>query len=160
MKIETTINNQKKELNVKSYIEPLLDVLRRHGYIGAKEGCREGQCGACVVLVNDLPVNSCIYPAGRTGGKKITTIEGLGKPNNLDKIQQAYLESGAVQCGYCTPGMVLSTKALLAQNPIPTEEEIKLALDGNLCRCTGYVKIIDAVKLAAKRLTTESRRKT
>lgn len=152
MKIETTINNQKKELNVKNYTEPLLDVLRRHGYIGAKEGCRQGQCGACVVLINGLPVNSCIYPSGRTGGKKITTIEGIGKPNNLDKIQQAYLETGAVQCGYCTPGMVLCTKSLLDKNPMPKDEEIKLALDGNLCRCTGYVKIIDAVKLAAKRL--------
>lgn len=152
MKVETTINDRKKELNIKNYTEPLLDALRRHGYIGAKEGCRQGQCGACVVLVNGLPVNSCIYPSGRARGKKITTIEGLGKPNNLHKIQQAYLESGAVQCGYCTPGMILSTKALLDKNSTPNDEEIKLALDGNLCRCTGYVKIIDAVKLAEKKL--------
>ncbi|MBI5574074.1 MAG: (2Fe-2S)-binding protein [Elusimicrobia bacterium] len=158
MKIETTINNQKKELNVKNYTEPLLDVLRRHGYVGTKEGCRSGQCGACVVLVNGLPVNSCIYPAGRASGKKITTIEGIGIPNKLDKIQQSYLESGAVQCGYCTPGMILCTKSLLDKNPAPTDEEIKLALDGNLCRCTGYVKIIDAVKLAAKKLKKSSHR--
>ena len=152
LKIRPIINGEKKELDLKDPLETLLDFLRRHHYVGVKEGCRQGQCGACTVLVDGRPVNSCLYLAIRTDGKEITTIEGLGKPGNLNFIQQAFLETGAVQCGYCTPGMVLSTRALLDKNPRPTEEEIKIALDGNLCRCTGYVKIIEAVKLAAQKL--------
>jgi len=152
IKIKLVLNNEKKELAVNNPVEPLLDVLRRSGYTGAKEGCRQGECGACVVLVDGKPVNSCIYPAFRAEGKNVLTIEGLGKPNNLHTIQQAFLETGAVQCGYCIPGMVLSAKSLLDKNGSPEEYDIKLALDGNLCRCTGYVKIIDGVKLAAQRL--------
>jgi len=152
MKIKLVINNQEKEFVLKSETELLLDLLRRYGYVSVKEGCREGQCGACIVLVNGKPINSCIYPAFRANNKTVLTVEGLKKQNDLDIIQKSFLETGAVQCGYCTPGMVLSTKALLDKNLSPTEEEIKLALDGNLCRCTGYVKILDAVKLASKKL--------
>lgn len=155
MKIVVTINDEKKELTLAQPLETLLDFLRRHYYLGVKDGCREGQCGACTVLVDGRPINSCLYLAIRAEGKHITTIEGLGKPGNLNIIQQTFLETGAVQCGYCTPGMILSTKALLDKNSQPTEEEIKIALDGNLCRCTGYVKIIGAVKLAATKLRQE-----
>jgi carbon-monoxide dehydrogenase small subunit len=152
MKIKFKINNQEKEFELKSDTEMLLDLLRRYGYASVKEGCREGQCGACVVLVNDKPVNSCLYPAFRANNKEVLTVEGLGSIDNLDLIQESFLESGAVQCGYCTPGMILSTKALLSKNLSPTEEEIKFALDGNLCRCTGYVKILEAVKLSASKI--------
>jgi len=155
MKIIVTINDEKKELTLVHPLETLLDFLRRHYYLGVKDGCRDGQCGACTVLVDGRPISSCLYLAIRAEGKHITTIEGLGKPGNLNIIQQAFLETGAVQCGYCTPGMILSTKALLDKNSQPTEEEIKTALDGNLCRCTGYVKIIEAVKLAATKIRQE-----
>ncbi|MCX6356351.1 MAG: (2Fe-2S)-binding protein [Candidatus Aureabacteria bacterium] len=131
--------------------EILLDVLRREGYKGAKFGCGQGFCGACTVLIDGQPVNSCLQLVGLVEGRTITTIEGVGSVSKLHPIQDAYLDAGAVQCGYCTPGMVLATKALLDRSPDPTEEEIKRCLDGNYCRCTGYVKIIDAVKLAAKR---------
>ncbi len=132
--------------------EMLLDLLRRSGYRGAKVGCREGFCGACTVLLDGRPVNSCLIFAARADGRKITTIEGLGDPNNLHPIQDAFLKAGAVQCGYCIPGAVLSTKALLDRVPDPDEAVIKRALDGNLCRCTGYKKQIEAVKLAARKL--------
>lgn len=150
--ITVTINGEKKTAYLKNPLETLLDFLRRNHYVGVKEGCRAGQCGACTVIVDGRAVNSCLYPAIRADGKQITTIEGLGKPSNLHPIQEAFLQAGAVQCGYCTPGMILSTKALLDKNPRPTEEEIKIALDGNLCRCTGYVKIIEAVKLAITKM--------
>jgi carbon-monoxide dehydrogenase small subunit len=159
MKIEVIINNQKKEFVLKSHTEVLLDVLRRYGYVSVKEGCREGQCGACIVLVNNKPVNSCLYPAFRANKKNILTVEGISNQNELDIIQKSFLEVGAVQCGYCTPGMILSTKALLDKKISPTEEEIKLALDGNLCRCTGYVKILEAVKLSSKKLKEKNLKK-
>ncbi|MBU2567349.1 MAG: (2Fe-2S)-binding protein [Elusimicrobia bacterium] len=152
IKIKTNLNGRQRELAADDYTEPLLDVLRKNGRTGTKEGCKAGQCGACVILINNKPVNACLFPVFRAENKKITTIEGLGKPNNLGVIQQSFLEKGAVQCGYCTPGMVLSTKALLDKTPSPSENEILESLDGNLCRCTGYVKIIDAVKLASERI--------
>jgi len=127
----------------------LLDVLRREGYFSVKEGCHQGSCGACVVLLDGKPVNSCLVFAARCEGHEITTIEGLGTPQNPHILQKAFVDSGAVQCGYCTPGMILSAKALLDKNFEPGEEDIKLALDGNLCRCTGYVRIINAVKKAS-----------
>lgn len=151
MQIKLIINGENKNLSIEPG-EHLLDVLRRNGYHGVKEGCREGECGACVVLLNGKPVNSCILFAARCDGAEITTVEGLGSPDNLHPLQEAFLESGAVQCGYCTPGMILSSKALLDENPNPTEEEIRTALDGNLCRCTGYVKIIEAVKKASEKI--------
>ncbi len=132
----------------------LIDVLRGSlGHTGTKEGCGEGECGACTVIVDGRAVNSCLYPALEAEGKSITTIEGLRSiDNRLSVIQQAFVERGGIQCGFCTPGMIMSTKALLDQNPDPTEEEIRDALVGNLCRCTGYVQIIESVKSAAEKL--------
>ncbi|NIM18115.1 MAG: 2Fe-2S iron-sulfur cluster binding domain-containing protein [Candidatus Aminicenantes bacterium] len=129
----------------------LIDVLRGPlGLTGTKEGCGEGECGACTVIVDGRAVNSCLYPALEVEGKSVTTIEGLlGTDNNLSIIQEAFVDQGGIQCGFCTPGMIMSTKALLDDNPDPTEEEIRDALLGNLCRCTGYVQIIESVKSAA-----------
>ena len=115
-----------------------------------KEGCAEGECGACTIILNGDAVCSCLLFAGELDGKDILTSEGLGTPDSMHPIQKAFVDEGGVQCGFCTPGFVLSTKALLDKIPDPTEEEIKKALEGNLCRCTGYQKIIDSVKLAAK----------
>jgi len=117
---------------------------------GTKESCGEGECGACTVLVNGQAVNSCLFPALEAEGKNIVTIEGLkGPENKLSLLQQAFVDSGAIQCGFCTPGMLLSAKALLDSNPNPSDLDIREALQGNLCRCTGYVQIIEAVKKAA-----------
>ncbi len=125
----------------------LLDVLREDiGFTGTKEGCGEGECGACTVIVDGLAVNSCLVMAGQINGKEVITVEGLEKDGELDRLQKAFISNGAVQCGYCTPGMLMSCKALLMKNPHPNEEEIRLAIAGNLCRCTGYTKIVAAVK--------------
>lgn len=133
--------------------EMLADVLRdRLGLTGTKKGCGQGECGACTVIVDKKAVNSCMVPAARVEGCSVTTIEGLGKPGKPHPIQQAFIDAGAIQCGFCTPGMILSTKALLDVNPSPTREEIRTALAGNICRCTGYVKIEQAVELAARAL--------
>ncbi|MBN2384944.1 (2Fe-2S)-binding protein [bacterium] len=130
----------------------LLDTLRAHGYTEVKKGCAEGMCGSCLVLLEDKPVNACQVLTATIVGQRITTIAGLGDIHHPHLIQQAFVETGAVQCGFCTPGMVLASYALLTANTSPTEAEICAALDGNLCRCTGYVKIIEAVKLAARRM--------
>ena len=134
----------------------LLELLRGLGYKGAKKGCGAGDCGACTVLLDGKAVSSCIIMAGQCHGREITTIEGLGSPRDPHPIQRAFVEVGAVQCGYCTPAMVLATKALLDEKPSPSDEEIKEALDGVKCRCTGYVKQLDAVRLAVKLLGGES----
>jgi len=154
MEIILTVNAEKKELKIKPS-EMLLDVLRRNGYQGVKEGCRQGECGSCTVLVDGLPVTSCIYPAAKADGKKVTTVEALAVDGQLSVLQESFLDEGAVQCGYCTPGMLMSSRALLDRNPDPEEKEIKLALDGNLCRCTGYAKIIRAVQTAVRRMKKE-----
>lgn len=126
--------------------ETLLHVLReRLGLTGTKEGCGEGDCGACTVLVNETSVNSCIYPAIQAAGQRIMTIEGVERDPRLARIQRAFVDHGAVQCGFCSPGMILSTCALLKDNPDPTEAEIRRGLSGNLCRCTGYQAMVDAV---------------
>jgi len=129
----------------------LLDVLRREGYFGVKRGCETGECGACTVLVNGKPINSCLMFAAQAEGSEILTIEGVAQRDKLDPIQDAFLEHGAVQCGFCTPGMILSAKALLAENPDPTEADVREALAGNFCRCTGYLKPVQAVLAAAQR---------
>jgi len=132
----------------------LIDVLRGPlGHTGTKEGCGEGECGACTVIVDGRAVNSCLYPALEAEGKNIITIEGLrSSDNQLSVIQRAFVEHGGIQCGFCTPGMIMSAKALLDSNPDPTETEIRDALVGNLCRCTGYVQIIESIKAAAEEL--------
>ena len=130
----------------------LLDVLRDTlGLTGTKEGCGVGECGACTVIVDGDAVDSCLYPALRANGKSVTTIEGLSKDGRLDRLQQAVLDHHALQCGFCTPGFIMSAKALLDQNPHPTREEVKVAIAGNLCRCTGYEQLIEAVLDAAGR---------
>jgi carbon-monoxide dehydrogenase small subunit len=157
MEISFMLNGSKVIVPIDGH-QCLLDILRgRLGLTGTKEGCREGECGACTVIVDGRAVNSCLYPAYEVEGKKVTTIEGLlGPRNELSVIQQAFVDNGAVQCGFCTPGMIMSTKALLDSNPDPSEEEIRDALLGNLCRCTGYVQIVDAVKQAAAKLKDKS----
>ena len=153
--IRFTLNGKLVETTVAPG-EILVDTLReRLKLTGTKKGCAEGECGACTVIVDGEPVASCILPTVKVHKCEVITIEGLGDGDNLHPIQSAFIEAGAVQCGYCTPGMVLSTKALLDKNPTPTEEEIRVALSGNICRCTGYVQIVDAVQLAAKKLTLE-----
>ncbi|KMY67536.1 (2Fe-2S)-binding protein [Desulfocarbo indianensis] len=137
-------------------VEPdtmLVDFLRGHlGLTGTKTGCREGECGTCTVLLDGMPVNSCILPALKAAGREITTIEGLARPDgSLDDIQEAFMDAGAIQCGYCSPGMMLTAKSLLEKNPNPSEDEIKHALSGVLCRCTGYRKIVQAVRDASCR---------
>jgi len=131
----------------------LADVLRdKLGLIGTKIGCGEGECGACTVLVDGVAVTSCIYPALKAQGREVTTLEGLSHDGEPHVIQQTFIECAAAQCGYCTPGMIMSAKALLDANPNPTREEIETGISGNLCRCTGYYQIIEAIQLAAVRL--------
>jgi aerobic-type carbon monoxide dehydrogenase small subunit (CoxS/CutS family) len=127
----------------------LLDVLRREGYYGVKRACETGECGACTVLIDGKAINSCLMFAAQADGREILTIEGVAQGDTLDPIQEAFLEHGAVQCGYCTPGMILNTKALLERRPDPTEEEVRDMLAGNICRCTGYRKPVEAVLAAA-----------
>jgi aerobic-type carbon monoxide dehydrogenase small subunit (CoxS/CutS family) len=127
----------------------LLDVLRREAYFGVKRGCESGECGACTVLVNGKPINSCLMFAAQAERCDVLTIEGVEQNGKLDPLQEAFLEHGAVQCGFCTPGMILSAKALLAEHPDPTEAEVREALAGNFCRCTGYLKPVEAVLAAA-----------
>jgi carbon-monoxide dehydrogenase small subunit len=129
----------------------LLDVLRGSGLTGAKEGCGEGECGACAVLVDGALVNSCLMPLAHAEGTSITTIEGLAAGTMLHAIQQAFLECGGAQCGICTPGMILAAHALLSAHPDPTEEQVRAGLAGNLCRCTGYMRIFEAVYEAARK---------
>ena len=131
----------------------LIDILREDFFLtGAKEGCGEGECGSCTVLMDGLPVHSCLVLAGQLEGHEVLTVEGLAKNGELDLLQNAFVENNAVHCGFCTPGMIMSAKGLLLKNPDPTEDEIREALSGNICRCSDYRQIIMAVKDAAKRL--------
>jgi len=150
-KIKLKVNGTPYEVFVEPW-KTLLDVLREEiGLTGVKSGCEEGECGACTVLVDGKAVNSCLLLAPQAQGKEIVTIEGLEGEEGLHPLQQAFVEHFAVQCGFCTPGMILSAKALLDKTPHPTEEEVRVALSGNLCRCTGYVKIVEAVLAAGKK---------
>jgi aerobic-type carbon monoxide dehydrogenase small subunit (CoxS/CutS family) len=148
MTISLVINGTRKTLAIEPG-EKLLDLLRREGYVGVKTGCGTGDCGACAVLLNGRAVNSCLVFAAKADGGEVVTIEGLERDGRLHPVQEAFLDEGAIQCGYCTPGMVISTVDLLSRNPDPTENEIRQGLSGNLCRCTGYVKQIRAVQRAA-----------
>lgn len=127
----------------------LLEVLREYFKLtGTKESCNKGECGACTVLINGEAVNSCLVPIPQVEGQEVVTIEGLSKNGQLDELQESFISEGAIQCGYCTPGFILSAKALLLKNKRPTREEIRKAISGNLCRCTGYTKIISAIEKA------------
>ena len=148
--MECIVNGRKVPLS-SGGSETLLEFLReRLGLTGTKQGCGEGDCGACTVLVDGRPVNSCLVLAAEVGGTEITTIEGLGRGGERHPLQQAFVDHNAVQCGFCTPGMILTASVLLKENPRPTEEEIRHYLQGNLCRCTGYTKIVQAVKAVAQ----------
>lgn len=149
MEIKLSINGRNRLAKVNPG-DTLLKAIRRFGLTGTKEGCGEGECGACTVLIDGLPINSCLYLAVNAQGKEIFTIEGLKDEKGLHPLQQAFIEEGAIQCGYCTPGMVLVGKALLDRKRNPTEEDIRNSLSGNLCRCTGYVKIVNAIKRVAE----------
>ena len=148
MTITLTINGTRKTLTIEPG-EKLLDLLRREGYMGVKIGCRAGDCGACAVLLNGRAVNSCLVFAAKAAGGEIVTVEGLERDGRLHPVQEAFLDEGGIQCGYCTPGMLISAVDLLSRNSNPTEDEIRQCLSGNLCRCTGYVKQIRAVQRAA-----------
>jgi len=152
MKVRFTVNGRAASVEADAEMR-LLDALREELHLtGTKEGCGEGECGACTVLLDGRPVNSCLVLAVQVEGRDVLTIEGVAGGPRLHPIQQAFVETGAVQCGFCTPGFILSTYALLRDHPAPSEDEILTALEGNLCRCTGYAKIVEAVKLAAARL--------
>jgi len=153
--IKLNVNGVKYDVLIKPHWT-LLDVLRDEmGLMGTKKGCDRGQCGACTVIVNGEAILSCLILAIQCQGKHILTIEGLVQDGKLDPLQDAFVKYGAIQCGFCTPGMIMASRALLQKNPHPSEEEIKRGLSGNLCRCTGYTKIIAAVQKAS---TTESQR--
>ena len=155
--IELIINGNKRKIET-SPSTRLLDLLRDDLHLtGTKEGCGKGECGACTVIMNGELVASCLVLAPQAEGAVITTIEGIGSRDHLDPIQEAFVETGAVQCGFCTPGMILAAKKLLEENSHPNENDIKRGISGNLCRCTGYQKIFDAIKLAANRLEEEER---
>jgi len=146
MLVSLTVNEEQREADVPS-AATLVELLREHlGLTGTKVGCGHGECGACTVLLDGEPVNSCLVFAAQCKGREVTTIEGLRRNGALDRIQNAFVEAGAVQCGFCTPGMIMSAAALLSSNPAPSRGEIEEAVSGNLCRCTGYVKIVDAVQ--------------
>ncbi len=148
--LELTVNGEKYSFEVEADLR-LVDLLRKHLHLlGAKEGCGKGECGACTVLMDGKSVASCLVLALQANGADILTVEGLGGEEALHPLQQAFIQYGAVQCGFCTPGMLMSAKFLLDNNPRPTREEIRAGLAGNLCRCTGYTKIIDAIEAVAE----------
>ncbi len=152
MKTETTltINGLAYQLDIDPYASLSTVVRESIGLTGTKEGCDDSECGACMMLIDGRPVNSCSYFALQAEGSEVTTVEGLSNGDELSRLQQALLECGGVQCGFCTPGMLISATALLAENPTPTDDEVRIGLSGNLCRCTGYEGIVNAVLQAAK----------
>ncbi len=152
LKIELKVNGKLRRAEVEAS-ERLIDLLRQKlGLVSVKEGCGAGECGACTVLMDGEAVCSCVVPAFQTDGHDILTVDGLEENGELDVIQQSFIDCDAVQCGFCTPGMIMSAKALLIKNPSPSREEIRTALAGNICRCTGYTQIINAVETAAERI--------
>jgi carbon-monoxide dehydrogenase small subunit len=156
IQITMTVNGEERELLCQPY-QTLLEVLRDELKLtGTKEGCSNGNCGACSVILNGLVVNSCIVLAAEADGGSVETIEGLSTPEGLHPIQQAFLENAALQCGICTPGFIMSAKALLDKNPEPSEAQIRLWCAGNLCRCTGYDKIVRAILDAGQRMTVKA----
>jgi carbon-monoxide dehydrogenase small subunit len=148
-KITLTINNELEQVVVPSNMTLMRMLRETQALTGTKNGCSAGECGACTVLMNEEPVNSCMVLAVECDGAVITTVEGLAHDRQLDPIQETLIEAGGVQCGFCTPGILIASRALLDRNPNPSDEEIREVLVGNLCRCTGYIRIIEAVKKAA-----------
>ncbi len=146
-----TLNGNETEVEIQDHWTLLYLLRERLGMLGTKEGCGSGECGSCTVIMEGASINACLYLAAEVDGKNILTIEGLAASDGtLHPIQQAFVEKGGIQCGYCSPGMILAAKALLDENPNPSEEEIKDAIAGNICRCTGYVQIIDAIRSASR----------
>ena len=151
MQVELELNGDRERFEA-SKADSLLDVLRKNGYTGAKRGCDTGACGFCTVIVDGEARNSCVVPAGKADGRTVETIEGLGTQTDLHPVQEAFVDHSALQCGFCIPGMIMRSKALIEENPDPTEAEVREGLSENLCRCTGYMKIVDAVRDAAERM--------
>jgi carbon-monoxide dehydrogenase small subunit len=150
MKVALIVNGERRLVEPEAS-ETLVETLReRLGLTGTKIGCGHGECGACTVMLDGRPVNSCLVFSAQCDGREVVTIEGLASSGELSRIQRAFVEAGAVQCGFCTPGMIMSAHALLSANPHPSVDEIEEAISGNLCRCTGYVKIVDAIVRAAR----------
>ncbi len=153
--ITVTVNGAQERLDIPSNMTLLQMLREKLALTGTKNGCEAGECGACTVLLDGEPVNSCMMLAVEADGREVTTVEGLAPAGKLSPLQEAFVQHNAVQCGFCTPGMLISATALLQRHPHPADEQIKEALVGNLCRCTGYVRIIQAVKTAADRATTD-----
>jgi aerobic carbon-monoxide dehydrogenase small subunit len=151
MRVTVTVNGERQEAEVWEGESLLFALRERLGFPGSKNACEQGECGSCSVLLDGELVCACLVLAGQADGHDVVTVEGLGAGDDLHPVQQAFVDAGAVQCGFCTPGLVVATAALLQQTPNPSEDEIREALSGNLCRCTGYMKIFDAVRTAAAR---------
>ena len=155
IRVTLKINGEQRQVETAAN-QTLLYLLRDDlGLTGTKDGCREGECGACTVLLDGEPVNSCLVLAGQADGREVLTVEGLAHNGQLHAVQRAFVEAGAVQCGFCTPGVIMAAVALLSRDPKPSEHQVREALVGNLCRCTGYNKILDAVRLAAEEMRDE-----
>jgi len=153
MRLTLTVNGEHREVDGSWEGESLLYALREHlGLAGSKNACEQGECGSCSVYLDGLVVCSCLVLAAQAHGRDVVTIEGIANGDGLDEVQRAFVEAGAVQCGFCTPGLVVAAHDLLRRNPSPSDPEIREALSGNLCRCTGYEKILDAVRLASRRM--------
>jgi carbon-monoxide dehydrogenase small subunit len=150
MRIELTVNGAPRDAEVWEGESLLFALRERLGLPGSKNACEQGECGSCSVLLDGVLVCACLVLAAQADGHEVVTVEGLAEDGQLDRVQEAFVETGAVQCGFCTPGLVVATADLLRHNPEPTDDEIREALSGNLCRCTGYAKIFDAVRLAAR----------
>jgi aerobic carbon-monoxide dehydrogenase small subunit len=150
MRIAVTVNGERKEADVWAGESLLFALRERMGLPGSKNACEQGECGSCSVLLDGTLVCACLVLAAQADGHEVVTVEGLAEGERLHRVQEAFVETGAVQCGFCTPGLVVATAALLRDNPAPSEDEMREALSGNLCRCTGYAKIFDAVRLAAE----------
>ncbi|MFD5029845.1 (2Fe-2S)-binding protein [Streptomyces sp. NPDC058220] len=152
MRVHFTVNGREQEADDVWEGESLLYVLReRMGFPGSKNACEQGECGSCTVRLDGVPVCSCLVAAGQAEGREVVTVEGLAADGELSPVQQAFIDAGAVQCGFCTPGLLVAADEMLERNPSPSDADIREALSGNLCRCTGYEKILDAVRLAAAR---------
>ncbi len=154
--ISFSVNGQEVNAEAPAHTS-LLYLLRDFGFTEVKNGCEAGDCGACTILLDGLAMNACCALGVQAEGREITTVKGIGTVNNLHPIQQKFIEHGAIQCGFCTPGMIVASKELLDNNPNPSRNEIKAGIAGNLCRCTGYVKIIDAIEAAAKELSSKNK---